>query len=129
MPNEIIETIRSDYDRLAREYARHVSGELDYKPLDRQLLDRFSDQVRGKGKVCDLGCGPGHVARYLHQQGVPVFGLDLSPGMVNEARGLNPDIQFSEANMLALGGCPVPVSAQRKPSITPAMGLRPYIQR
>jgi len=102
VPNEIIETIRSDYDRLAREYARHVSGELDHKPIDRQFLDRFAEQVRGKGKVCDLGCGPGHVARYLHQQGVAVFGLDLSPGMVNEARVLNPDIQFSEANMLAL---------------------------
>jgi ubiquinone/menaquinone biosynthesis C-methylase UbiE len=38
----------------------------------------------------------------LHRQDVAVFGLDLSPGMVEQARLLNPGIQFAEGNMLAL---------------------------
>src|SRR6185503_7536320 len=50
----------------------------------------------------DLGCGPGHVARYLHEAGVPVFGVDLSPGMLQQARRLNPAIPFREGNMLSL---------------------------
>lgn len=49
-----------------------------------------------------MGCGPGQVARYLHQAGVDVFGLDLSPEMLEQARTLNPDIRFREGNMLAM---------------------------
>jgi SAM-dependent methyltransferase len=52
--------------------------------------------------VLELGCGPGHVARYLHERGVEVSGLDLSPAMVDEARRLNPDITFRQGDMLAL---------------------------
>jgi ubiquinone/menaquinone biosynthesis C-methylase UbiE len=49
-----------------------------------------------------MGCGPGHVARYLRDAGASVFGLDLSPGMLEQARKLNPDIPFREGNMLEL---------------------------
>jgi len=94
--------VRESYDRIAEQYARRIADELQYKPLDRQLLDRFATQVRAGGPVCDMGCGPGHVASYLKLAGVSVWGLDLSPGMVDQARRLNPDIQFREGNMLAL---------------------------
>jgi ubiquinone/menaquinone biosynthesis C-methylase UbiE len=95
-------SIRDSYNRLANEYATHLFGELQHKPLDRQLLNRFASEVKGRGEVCDMGCGPGQVARYLHQAGVDVFGLDLSPEMLEQARTLNPDIRFREGNMLAL---------------------------
>ena len=49
-----------------------------------------------------MGCGPGQVARYLRDAGARVFGLDISPGMLAQARQLNPDIVFREGNMLAL---------------------------
>jgi len=52
--------------------------------------------------VCDMGCGPGHVARYLRDAGATVFGLDLSAGMLEQARRLNPNILFREGNMMAL---------------------------
>lgn len=96
------ESIRDSYDRVADEYARRLFGELRAKPLDRQLLDRFAADVAARGEACDMGCGPGQVARYLRDAGVRVFGLDLSPRMVAEARRLNPDIPFREGNMLAL---------------------------
>src|SRR3982074_2982987 len=94
-------TICEDWDRLAKEYARRLFDELRYKPFDCELLDRFAAEV-GPGDVCDMGCGPGHVARYLKQRGVSVLGLDLSPEMLEQARKLNPDISFREGNMMSL---------------------------
>ena len=102
MSDDITRPIRESYDRLADEYARRIFDELQHKPLDRELLDRFAAGVLGRGDVCDMGCGPGQVARYLHDAGATVFGLDLSPQMLEQARQLNPDISFREGNMLAL---------------------------
>ena len=95
--------IRKSYDAVAREYADEIYGELAGKPFDRGLLDRFAERVRGRGWVCDLGCGPAQIARYLRDRGVDAFGVDLSAGMLAEARRLNPDLQFAQTSMLALG--------------------------
>ncbi|MBI3942196.1 MAG: methyltransferase domain-containing protein [Chloroflexi bacterium] len=94
--------LQNSYDQVAEEYVARIFNELEQKPLDRELLDRFALDTRGSGPVCDLGCGPGHVARYLHSRGVDVLGIDLSPGMVEQARRLNPEILFKQGNMLAL---------------------------
>ena len=102
MDDKRTRAIRESYDRLADEYARRLFNELQRKPLDRELLDRFAAEVAGNGEVCDMGCGPGHVARYLRDAGASVFGLDLSPRMLEQARQLNPDISFREGNMPAL---------------------------
>ena len=94
---------RQEHVRQARHaYASHLADELAGKPLDRQLLDRFADQMRGAGPVCELGCGPGHVARYVHERGADVSGVDLSPAMVEEARRLHAGMTFSEGDMLDL---------------------------
>jgi SAM-dependent methyltransferase len=95
-------SIRESYDRIADEYARRLFDELRHKPRDRELLNRFAAAVAGRGEVCDMGCGPGQVARYLRDVGAAVFGLDLSPRMLEQARRLNPDISFREGNMMAL---------------------------
>lgn len=96
------EDVRASYDRVAGEYARRIAGELAHKPLDRALLDALADRVRGAGTVADLGCGPGHVARYLADRGADVFGLDLSPEMVAQARALHPGIPFVVGDLAAL---------------------------
>jgi SAM-dependent methyltransferase len=102
MDDSATKSIRESYDRIADEYARRISDELQHKPLDRQLLDRFADGVRGRGAVCDMGCGPGHVARYLRDKAVDAFGLDLSTCMLDEARRLHPCIPFEQGDMTAL---------------------------
>src|SRR5271154_6777441 len=102
MNAELTTSIRDNYDRLADDYATHIFGELKDKPLDRELLDRFASEVRGRGEVCDMGCGPGQVTRYLHDAGVTAFGLDLSPGMLRQAQKLNSGIRFRTGNMLDL---------------------------
>jgi SAM-dependent methyltransferase len=95
--------LRASYDRLADEYAAHIYDELRHKPLDRELLDRLAVRVGALGPICDVGCGPGQVARYLRDQGAAVLGVDLSEGMLAQARRLNPDIEFHQGDMLALG--------------------------
>src|SRR5262249_12067944 len=90
------------YDRVVDEYVRRIFDELRGKPLDRQLLDRFAASVGHVGPACDIGCGPGHVARYLHERGVKMHGIDLSPAMVERARSLTPGVEFAEGDMMAL---------------------------
>jgi ubiquinone/menaquinone biosynthesis C-methylase UbiE len=103
MDDNTTQSIRESYDGVADEYALRVFNELQHKPLDRELLNRFAAEMAGRGTVCDMGCGPGHVARYLRDVGISVFGLDLSPRMTEQARRLNPDIFFREGNMMGLG--------------------------
>ena len=94
--------IQTSYDLVADEYVRRIFDELEHKPLDRQLLDRLAARVQGIGPVCDTGCGPGHVARYLHGRGANVVGIDLSPVMVQRAGSLNPEIEFKQGDMRSL---------------------------
>lgn len=96
------EEVRSSYNRVAGEYAQHLWDELRHKPKDRELLDDFAGRVKGRGMVCDLGCGPGQVARYLSERDIPVCGVDVSPEMVIRAQQLNPGIEFTVGDMRAL---------------------------
>jgi SAM-dependent methyltransferase len=90
------------YDRIAAAYAAAMSDELDHKPFDRAILNRFAQAVSPLGMACDLGCGPGQVARYLTGGGLPVMGIDLSSEMIAQAKRLGPGIPFRKGSMLAL---------------------------
>lgn len=94
--------LRRSYDAVAEDYAARVAGELAGKPFDRAILRQFAEQTHG-GRVCDVGCGPGHVARWLSECGAEVFGCDLSPGMVTQAQRLNPGMDFGVCDFRALG--------------------------
>lgn len=95
-------SIERSYDQVAAEYTSRIAGELEHKPFDRSLLDRFVREAGPLGPICDLGCGPGHVGRYLYERGASVIGIDLSSGMVEEARRLNSSIRFLQGSMLNL---------------------------
>ncbi len=88
---------RESYTRIAARYAERYSDELDYKPLERQLLGAFMPGATGR--LCDLGCGPGHVAAYLHAQGREAIGVDLADGMIEQAQRLYPAVLFVRADM------------------------------
>ena len=102
MEPDRIQSLESGYDEVAGAYVEKIYGELAHKPLDRELLDAFAAEVLGAGPVCDLGCGPGHVSRYLRDRGVDGMGFDLSGGMLAHAPRLNPDITFVQGDMTAL---------------------------
>jgi len=95
-----MDDVRGSYDRLAAKYAERIYDELRHKPFDRDALARLVAEA--DGPICDLGCGPGHVARLLAELGADVFGVDLSPQMVATARELNPGVEFREGDMRAL---------------------------
>lgn len=94
--------VRTSYDSAATAYAEHLFNELDEKPIDRHILDRFAESLSGQGLVADLGCGPGHIAKYLHERGVDVVGVDLSPEMVRSATELVPGVEFKTGDMRKL---------------------------
>ena len=100
--DERSERTRGAYDEVATEYATRISGELDGKPLDCALLDVFAREVGSGARVCDAGCGPGHVAAYLRDRGVDVVGVDISPSMVAEAARLHPHIEFGTGDLTNL---------------------------
>ncbi len=95
---------RAAYDTVAADYERLLRGELERKPFDRAMLAVFADQVAagGDGEVADLGCGPGRVTAHLASLGLDVFGVDLSPGMVQVARSQHPGLLFEVGSMASL---------------------------
>ena len=94
--------VRESYDSVARAYADELAAELDHKPLDRHLLNRFAEETAARGLVADLGCGPGHVTAYLRDRGVQMLGVDLSPEMIRVAAERHPGIDFRVGDMAAL---------------------------
>lgn len=94
--------IARSYDLVAGEYADRFLGEHETKPMDKEMLLRFSRMVGGSAPVWDFGCGPGHTAQYLKNTGVSISGLDLSEGMLEEARRRYPDIPFQRGDLLNL---------------------------
>jgi SAM-dependent methyltransferase len=100
--NSIVLNTQTSYDQVAAKYAEKFKDEMDYKPFDRDCLDRLAREVGNLGPICDMGCGPGQIALYLHRQGVATLGVDLSPRMIAEAQRLNPDIHFHQGDMLCL---------------------------
>ncbi|WP_232668547.1 DUF480 domain-containing protein [Pseudonocardia sp. TRM90224] len=93
--------VRAGYDAAAEGYARELAGELAHKPFDGWLLDRIAADADG-GPVADVGTGPGHVAARLAASGAAVVGYDLSPAMIDEAKGLFPDLEFEVGDLTNL---------------------------
>lgn len=100
MATEFLTATRASYDALAADYAHHFRDDFASKPVERATLALFASVV--DGPVLDVGCGTGLATAQLHGLGVPVSGVDLSPGMLAEARKLLPEVDFEVASMLAL---------------------------
>jgi SAM-dependent methyltransferase len=105
-PPQDQDRVRTSYDAVAGAYTERVHDELRGKPLDRALLSAFADQLQdesGPGaRVCDIGCGPGHVGAFLAERGLEVTGIDISPAMVERARRSHNDMTFEVGTMTAL---------------------------
>ncbi|MDF7761329.1 malonyl-ACP O-methyltransferase BioC [Kosakonia cowanii] len=75
------QAVAAAFGRAAQSYARH--DELQRLSAD-CLLAQLGEIA--PVRVIDAGCGPGAMSRYWRAQGCDVTALDLSPGMLAEAR-------------------------------------------
>jgi 2-polyprenyl-3-methyl-5-hydroxy-6-metoxy-1,4-benzoquinol methylase len=67
------------YNKTATNYAEKFIHELDNKHLDKILLKAFIAENNHKGKLIDLGCGPGQTTKFLFDNGhTNIIGTDLS---------------------------------------------------
>jgi SAM-dependent methyltransferase len=101
---DFLRRTRTAYDTVAVDYADLLRDELARNPFDRAVLGIFAEQVSaaGLGPAADVGCGPGRITGYLHELGVDVSGIDLSPGMIEVARREYPGLRFTVGSMLEL---------------------------
>ncbi|SEO82491.1 class I SAM-dependent DNA methyltransferase [Amycolatopsis saalfeldensis] len=97
-----VSATRTAYDTVAVSYAEVLDGLLAESTWDRAMLNAFAELVGPAGPVGDLGCGPGRIAGYLASLGLDVFGVDLSPAMVEVARRAYPGLKFEVGSLLAL---------------------------
>lgn len=104
---DFLTTTRTAYDTVAADYARLVGTEVteaSEAPQDRAVLAAFAALVRasGSGPVADVGCGPGRATAHLASLGLDVFGVDLSPAMVDVAGRAHPGLRFEEGSITAM---------------------------
>ncbi len=103
--------LRSAHDALAEWYAETLDGALDQMPIERSVLDLFSELTVSAGEhsaadggvtVGDIGCGTGRLAPYLASRRLTPRGVDLSPGMIELARRDYPDFTFEVGDLRQL---------------------------
>lgn len=85
----------ASYDRVAFGYAQHYYS----RDLMVEFRDDFCQHIPNGGLVLDAGCGPGHDSKLLVGKGYGVVGVDLSSGMVEEARRRVPEAAFVRADI------------------------------
>ncbi|MCB9520429.1 MAG: class I SAM-dependent methyltransferase [Myxococcales bacterium] len=93
--------VRTLFDRLAPRYDRlNLLISLGQTTWWRKrALARL--ELRPGARVLDVGCGTGWVVQYLRRRyaGLQLEGMDLSPGMLAEARRLDPQGTYFEADV------------------------------
>jgi predicted TPR repeat methyltransferase len=80
--------VAQSFDRLAGDFERRLRDELDYRVPEHMaaLLADLRDVVGSGRDVIDLGCGTGLCAPVLRPYAAHLAGVDLSPGMLEQAR-------------------------------------------
>lgn len=90
-------------ERITEHYERHAhafDNERRKRFAERAWLDRFLLGVPKGAPVLDLGCGAGEpIARYLHDHGHPITGVDGSEAMIALCRTRFPRERWIAADM------------------------------
>ena len=65
-----------------------------------QLMDWINENHLSIHTAMDLACGTGILCEVLYQNGIHAAGMDFSEGMIQIARGNNPNIPYDVADMI-----------------------------
>ncbi|HWJ81992.1 MAG TPA: methyltransferase domain-containing protein [Nocardioides sp.] len=84
------EQVRLAYDATADEYAAAFRSTEPEQPVELAMVGHFAASLRDPRRVLDAGCGAGRFLPVLADLGCDVEGLDLSPGLVRNARDAHP---------------------------------------
>jgi ubiquinone/menaquinone biosynthesis C-methylase UbiE/uncharacterized protein YbaR (Trm112 family) len=77
-------------------------------PSFQQLISTVTQKIEStKGRVLDVACGPGTYGRRIASASRPVFGIDVSMGMLRQgaayiAKEGNPNMRFARARVEAI---------------------------
>ena len=98
-----VQVLRGDTETAYRQWADGYDAHLDYgNPFGGGMFGRTERAIkevldeRPAGVALDAACGTGRVARYLHELGHKVIGIDRSPEMLALARAQLPDVDFRQ---------------------------------
>ncbi len=87
MEKKYLDEVKNCYNLTANEYSQKFINELDQKPFDRNILDRFSVMMPSESLIYDFGCGSGQTTKYLYDKNKhQVIGLDFSENTISLAR-------------------------------------------
>lgn len=88
--------------------AASFDDEPDHGLADPEVRSAWRELLLGvlppaPGRVADLGCGTGTLARLLVDEGYTVAGVDISPEMIRRARSKVPEADFKVGDAAAPG--------------------------
>ena len=81
-------TMRATYDRIAANYeaTNRRRSPAQYPELANGFVERARAVGGAAPRAVEMGCGPGQDMAWLEGQGIRMVGVDLSAGMLGEAR-------------------------------------------
>ena len=89
----------NDYDSFAEAYAAENDASLNNAYYERPAMLRLAGDVTGR-RVLDAGCGSGPLFAALRDRGAIVVGVDVSAGLLAQARRrLGPDADLRVADL------------------------------
>ena len=91
---EKIKSVEKDYNDIPEDYANEFYGDTS----DNEFIDKFLSSLSGD-KVLDAGCGVGDDCKYMDKNGFKAYGIDLSEGMLKEAKERYPQGKYMKADM------------------------------
>jgi len=116
------------FDERVREWEEHHSSPEDYWYRRNKLGSEFlSKYLRAHSKCLEIGCAAGQFSELLYRQGHAVFGVDISPGMVEAARRRLRELGVPESHFQCCEANSLPFDDNSFDLVT-ALDVLPYVE-